>query len=140
MHPEVVGAVLRERQIKSEKDRPIPTSRDVLCGRGRPFQFHEGNLRLAALVDQHRARYIEAGSMYGKKNIICEEIVDFVSKSGGRFMKHKNSNDLNEGWEIVSADVARDKVSHSFRTTKRGKKNVPTSQQPWPRPRTWRSS
>ena len=113
---------LKEIQTQREEIRIVPTSKDVLLGRGRPFQFHVGNLRLAALIDQHRSRYTEAGSTYGKKNIICDEIVDLIHESGGRFLKQKDSNNPPEGWEVVRMDVARDKVSHSFRTTKRTKR------------------
>ena len=110
---------LIELRANGEDSRIVPSSRDVLLGRGRPFQFHEGNLRLSVMIDQHRARYTEAGSTYGKKNVICDEIVELIQESGGRFLKHKNSSNPMDGWENVSQDVAREKVSHSFRTKKK---------------------
>ena len=104
----------------------IPTGRDVLLGRGRPFQDHEGNKALAAIIEEHRPLYEEARSTYGKKNIICEDILDIIqTKQRGRFLK-QTTLDGNNGcyeWELVSYDIARDKVSHGFRTKKKEKKN-----------------
>ena len=120
---------LAQRQAKSNAGRIIPSSRDVLLGRGRPYHFHVGNRRLTALIEQQKARYDEAGTTYGKKNSICEEVVDMVHESGGRFLKKQETDTDNNddhdsaGWEVVRREMARDKVSHGFRTINKFKRN-----------------
>ena len=117
------------RQAISYADRIIPTSNDVLLGRGRPFHNHLGNKRLSTLIEQHKARYDEAGTTYGKKNNICEEVVDLVHEAGGRFLKkqdvssHNNGENESSAWEIVGRDMAREKISHGFRTINRFKRS-----------------
>ena len=114
-----------ESRLNDERSKSswiIPTSHDCLLGRGRPFQEHVGNKRLASLIDEQRARYAEAGATYGRKNVICEEIVSMIQKAGGRFLKQRSSDPL-DGWELVGTEIARDKVSHGFRTSKRSKAN-----------------
>ena len=120
---------LARRHATSYADRVIPTSSDVLLGRGRPFHNHLGNKRLTSLIEQHKARYDEAGTTYGKKNNICEEVVDMVHEAGGRFLRKQDAksqtNDESEaaGWEVVGRDLAREKISHGFRTINRFKRN-----------------
>ena len=65
------------------------TVKDVLLGRGRPFFGHPGNLYLFKLVGQYRSRYNDKKTTYGKKNEICDEIVESIHQSGGRFLKQK---------------------------------------------------
>jgi hypothetical protein len=97
----------------------FPLARDVLLGRGRPFQDFPGNLRLASIIDLHRERF-QLG-IYGEKLVICTEVVHIVKVSGGRFLKRNESKD---GWEEVGDIIANEKVSHSFRTS--NKRNAPS--------------
>jgi hypothetical protein len=47
-----------EKDDKSETVVTVlPTKLDVLLGRGRPYQEHHGNRRLATMIDQYRSRY-----------------------------------------------------------------------------------
>ena len=94
----------------------IPRSSDVCLGRGWPYQQFPGNLRLAMIIDQHREQY--QSSDRPNKTAISNRIVRLIKESNGRFItKRKDGTD---GWEIVSDEIAREKVSHGFRTkTKR---------------------
>jgi hypothetical protein len=98
----------------SEKIVSYPVTNDVLLGRGRPFQEFPGNVRLALLIDKYRERYFTAGRC--DKAIISQHLVDTIKESKGRFLKKTTDS---EGWVEVSDDVARDKVSHGFRTKTR---------------------
>jgi hypothetical protein len=92
--------------------KPIfaPTSKDVLCGRGKPFQEHTGNIDLAATIEDYNNQY--KTTKRGGKADICEEIVDCFQSKGGRFLKRL---DTTGEWEEVSNDAAREKVSQGFR-------------------------
>ena len=98
--------------IKSQNIQP--TQNDILCGRGRPFQCHYGNLEFHKLVGEHRDMYSRARR--ARKPEIAQELVQMI-KSGkrgppGRFLKRNN---LAQGWMEVSDEVAQEKVSHALR-------------------------
>jgi hypothetical protein len=100
---------------KTESNRMLePTLRDVLCGRGKPFQDHPGNLRLHKIVNRHQEKYLS--SRRYNKLAITEDIVEEIKKPGNgeaaRFLKR--SEDMS-CWLEVSDDIAREKVSHALR-------------------------
>lgn len=70
----------------------------------------------------NRDRYQRAAR--GAKHAICEEIVDIVKASGGRFLKRDESS---VGWVETNDEIARDKVSHGFRTKTRRNTQASTS-------------
>jgi hypothetical protein len=46
----------------------------------------------------------------GEKTEIAKQVVLAIMNTGGRFLKQAE-----EGWAEVATDIAREKVSHSFR-------------------------
>jgi len=92
----------------------FPLSTDVLLGRGRPFQEFPGNRRLAMLVEQHRNQYQSSDKL--GKTAISLDIVRAIKSGGGRFLKRSEEAG---GWTVVADGVAREKVSHNFRTKTR---------------------
>jgi hypothetical protein len=86
----------------------IPGPYDVLLGRGKLIQEHSGNLRYRHIVENHKERYEKASK--AEKTSIAKEIIQIVKDNGGRFFKKTD-----EGWTEASTEIARDKVSHSFR-------------------------
>ena len=87
----------------------VPFCLDVILGKGLPFQNHPGNKRLRDLVDLNAKRYDKAAK--GDKKGIAQEIVDTIKQSGGYFLKQDGNK-----WIPVENDVARVKVSATFRT------------------------
>lgn len=87
----------------------IPGRLDVLFGRGKPIQGHFGNLRYHALLDHYQHAYEQAKKF--DKMDIAKATVDQVHEYFGRFLKQEAA-----GWIEVDDNVARDKVSHAFRT------------------------
>ena len=103
---------MRKRQENDNSGNPrivVPAHSDILFGRGKPFREHIGNLRLVNLLDEHLARY-EAAKLKEKSGVIAE-MVDIIIKKGGRFLKQEKGV-----WEEVDEKMAREKVSHAFRT------------------------
>jgi hypothetical protein len=114
----VVHLVWLERRRRSESEteeenalsntvEPLPS--DVLLGRGKLIQGHVGNQCYRTIIESHRGRYEQALKV--EKTFIAKEIVQTVKNVGGRFLKQKTDG----GWVEVDTEVARDKVSHSFR-------------------------
>jgi hypothetical protein len=92
----------------------VPGELDVILGRGRAYQNHKGNLRYRHIVESYRQRY-EILSTKREKTQLIKDVVQAVKDGGGRFLRQDSIG----RWIPVDLDMARDKVSHSFRNQKR---------------------
>lgn len=88
----------------------VPTSADILFGRGKPFREHMGNIKLFNLLDDNLHRY-DAAKMKDKSLIIAE-MVELIHGAGGRFLMKEDKH----CWSEVDIKLAKEKVSHAFRT------------------------
>ena len=121
---ELVAAA--EEDAKNNKDQPAPcesavrpNNRDVLFGRGKPFQNHPGNRKMLSYIDQYKRQYNE--SPRDQKRPIVEEIIGVLMSGGGRFLRRYNEDVNSTWWTEVPKQVAFDKVSHAFRSRGRPK-------------------
>lgn len=89
-----------------------PTDHDVLMGRGKRAQFHEGNNKMRLLLEEGLPNYTKTSRERRRRAVLA--VVDAVTNSGGRFLK-KSSND---SWEILPSDSPeiKQKIYHDFRT------------------------
>lgn len=76
--------------------------------------MHIGNMCYRKLIRDCTETYDNV--TYPQKKIITDEIVNIVKQSSGRFLKYSGV-----GWLEVGDDVARLKVSHTFRGVRRTK-------------------
>lgn len=93
-------------------DQPAPF--DVLLGRGRGNQQHDGNRRFQVLINEHQDAYNSFTSREEKTNT-TRSIVHLIKSGGdqpGRFLKY---NGTTSGWEEVSDEAARIKVAQALR-------------------------
>jgi hypothetical protein len=90
----------------------VPARSDVLSGRGKGYFSHVGNVRYRSLIEDLKSKYDKASKE--DKHKITQEVVEIVHQSGGRFLK-----DDGAGWVLVEEEVARLKVSHSFRAARK---------------------
>jgi hypothetical protein len=95
----------------------VPGPRDVLLGRGRLIQENMGNIRYRNLIETYRTKY--NNSRKKEKTRLTVEIIQNVHDAGGRFLKQVNGDGKTTAWVEVSTEVAREKVSHSFRDKRR---------------------
>ena len=101
-----------------------PLSTDVLLGRGRPFQEFAGNIRLAEIIEEHREIYQQSKRKFDKTDI-SNRILKIIKTSNGRFLK---KDDADEGaWVEVSDEMARQKISHCFRSKAKKRWPAPAS-------------
>ena len=91
----------------------VATGKDVLFGRGKPYQVHKGNVRLAEMIEERQDIYHNTNKK--GKTQLSQDIVELIESQGGRFLKKNDSNP--DMWEVVSWMLKRDKVAHGFRTT-----------------------
>ena len=97
---------------QAEKDANCilyPREKDVLVGRGKPYQEFVGNMRLATLVGTYTERF-KALTDRLEKTLLSLEIVKDVQMQGTRFLKRTEA-----GWEVVDDTVAREKVVQALR-------------------------
>eukprot|EP00531_Pseudo-nitzschia_arenysensis_P000828 CAMPEP_0116147466 /NCGR_PEP_ID=MMETSP0329-20121206/17768_1 /TAXON_ID=697910 /ORGANISM="Pseudo-nitzschia arenysensis, Strain B593" /LENGTH=932 /DNA_ID=CAMNT_0003643393 /DNA_START=121 /DNA_END=2919 /DNA_ORIENTATION=+ len=92
----------------------VPGELDILLGRGRGAQNHKGNIHYRQVIETFRSRY-EQIPQKGAKTQLIREVVAVIYDNGGRFLKQDGFG----RWIPVDPEVARDKVSHSFRNQKR---------------------
>lgn len=89
----------------------LPGTRDILLGSGKTVQDHCGNIFLRTHVVAKLEKYQRTAKL--EKNGVAMAIVLDVKQAGGRFLKRANE----EGWWLeVNDEVAREKVSATFRT------------------------
>jgi hypothetical protein len=90
-----------------------PTPNDILFGRGRAMVDHPGNMRLLLLVEENMPFYDAANKE--AKTRLSGTVVQILKKGwSSRFLK-KNATTTG-AWEEVNDMLARNKVSHAFRT------------------------
>ena len=93
----------------------VARANDVVLGRGKSFQNHPGNQRLAKIVEEWNAEYQRANKQ--TKTTISKEIVGYVkNEMGGRFLQKDEENP--EYWRIAADQEGRLKVAHAFRAPK----------------------
>ena len=112
-----VGAGTTSEEYRTD----YATQRDVILGRGKPYQDHPGNLKLANYIEEYRSAYVQADRL--EKTCISWKIVQHVKSLNGRFLK---MDEESEYWVQVSDEVAREKVSHGFRTRHKGSNKATT--------------
>jgi hypothetical protein len=90
---------------------------DVLCGRGAPTNWHEGNQYFRQLVNKHQAAYLAAKRV--EKPEIAILIVQLVKERGGRFLKRTKRPGLGPsghfGWQEIDEHRAYEKVCQALR-------------------------
>jgi hypothetical protein len=99
----------------------LPSLRDVLIGKGKPFQRHPGNVHLRTVIGQYLEKYVDAKKR--DKPAMFWEVVDIVKKSSGRFLK----KDRDGWWIVVTDDEAREKVGKTFTSARMSAKQSPPS-------------
>jgi len=63
----------------------FPSVTDVLCGRGRRYNVHPGNVEFRRIVQERKGEYCLA-SARDRKTEITKEVMDRVASYGGRFL------------------------------------------------------
>ncbi len=115
---------LNESQTLSEALTSIPANEippsDIKFGRGRPLQYHAGNIWFRNLIFEEFERY-ERASKPGKIKL-SKQIVQRVRSEGKQFWKKAETK--SDRWiEVTDDDVVREKVAITFRTERKKVRN-----------------
>ncbi len=87
----------------------MPSTSDVLFGRGKGATVHPGNIRLSLLLESQFSEFESCGRR--QKTVVSEKIVEEMKARGVCFLKKVDGI-----WREVDDSVARAKISHDFRT------------------------
>mmetsp|Transcript_30012 Transcript_30012/g.30511 ORF Transcript_30012/g.30511 Transcript_30012/m.30511 type:complete len:280 (+) Transcript_30012:120-959(+) len=109
-----------------DTNNTAPSELDILLGRGKGVENHQGNICYRKVVESFRTQY-EAIQHKRDKTKFIRDVVDIFYDTGHQFVKKMKDPDPNGcvtsvgtcAWVPVDRHVARDKVSHSFRNAKR---------------------
>lgn len=104
------------KQLEPSNVIKTPNVHDVLLGRGKPFQNHDGNQSMLRIVDMYRKRYHESERAF--KHEIIEEVLDIIKSKGGRFLERIDDFEKSF-WNQVPHRMAYRKVGHAFRSNAR---------------------
>ena len=110
---------MREKQEELARVSPgkpmiiIPSRNDVLFGKGKPVQYHLGNMRFGELLEKNVEQYFSTRRRKEKVAIVTA-IIEEVKKGGGRFLRQDNDGI----WEEVDSRTAFDRVGHGLRNRK----------------------
>ena len=103
---------------KTISDVEIATSKDVLLGRGSPYQTHPGNIRLGRIIETRQFEFNNAPRF--QKTVITWEIVKLIQRDvGGRFLER---DEVTDTWKVCTDEAARSKVSSGFRVLSRSQR------------------
>lgn len=105
-----------KKQVNPSNAIKNPNVHDVLLGRGKPFQNHDGNQNMLRIVDMYRRRYHESERAF--KHEIIEEVLDIIKSKGGRFLERIDDFEKSF-WNQVPHRMAYRKVGHAFRSNAR---------------------
>lgn len=86
------------------------TQNDILCGRGKCFQNHYGNLRMHEIISAYRERYLRSSRL--EKHDLVIDILKRIKREGARFVKPSK---IGDSWVQVDDKCAFEKVSHALR-------------------------
>lgn len=102
-------------QDSSSATTLAPASCDILCGKDKTYNKHQGNQIFREIIVSYQDVYSQAGTKQDKMNITKEIVQNLQGEFGARFLKlHKGQ------WQEISDQMARDKVSHALRFAAKG--------------------
>lgn len=101
--------------------RIVATDKDVLLGRGIPYQNHPGNIRLSKIIEQRLDEFNNASTKFHKTIITWDVLKTVQEEYGGRFLEKDGSSDDDGNfatmtWKVCSNNAARFKVAYGFRS------------------------
>mmetsp|Transcript_19560 Transcript_19560/g.36480 ORF Transcript_19560/g.36480 Transcript_19560/m.36480 type:complete len:489 (+) Transcript_19560:119-1585(+) len=108
-HHEYISKMRKSEMARKRSCIILPGKYDVLLGRGKPLQKHNGNLNYHYVIEGFHSNYEQASKL--EKTKLAKHIVEQIQGQGGRFLKQDETG----CWVEIDDETARTKVSHTFR-------------------------
>lgn len=91
---------------EADTDAVVPTSTDVLCGRGRTYFSHPGNRQFREIVGKSLGAYLDAPTRTQKSKIVKKITIEAL-ENGARFLKQRGKS---KSWYVAGQELAKNKV------------------------------
>jgi hypothetical protein len=85
---------------------------DIVCGRGAPTNYHQGNEEFRYIVEDYQTSYLCAKR--SDKPGVAFKLLEVVKSRGGRFLKRKKASGR-QAWAEVGEKQAYEKVCQALR-------------------------
>lgn len=96
--------------------QPIqPTDIDILCGRGKAFANHPGNIKFTQTIESNLQKYRDTPKRI-QRSVILAGIVDQFLDKGIRFLREDKAAN---SWVELSVEKCHEKVGHALRDLNR---------------------
>ena len=92
-----------------------PTTKDVLCGRGRAYVNNPGNKSFVETARSKVAAYMAARNRVEKSAVVAS-MVQEMTHSGVRFLRFHKAT---QTWEHLTSEQRHAKASHAIRDVER---------------------
>jgi hypothetical protein len=94
-----------------------PNSNDILCGKDKRYEKHNGNLLFRSIIHSYVDSYCSVGHKKSKKSKIVIDILHLSKgKYGSRFLTPiLTASDSVTGWKELNDHKIHDKISHALR-------------------------
>lgn len=106
-HYRLQFASLQDQRSKSLRIN-LPGRNDVLMGKGKPFQYHAGNVAMRSMVASCLQEY--SASERSKKPDFAKKIISNIESKSGHFLR----KDPNGFWVLATADEVQEKLIKMF--------------------------
>lgn len=121
-YPASTGKGRGSANVVQQVTTVVPHRKDVLLGRGRPYQNFTGNRRMLRIVSRYKEEY--STRPRDQKRLFVETVLDAVLQDGTRFLRRVDENDDgSDQWEEVNRTTAAEKVWHALRSKGRSMKS-----------------
>ena len=99
-------------QANGDNNNFRPSSADIILGRGKCFEHHNGNVRLQRIVEGLMPNFIFA--QRGGKKLVVQRVLNQINEEGRRFLKQIRAGTV-RNWEEVDHEIAFEKVAQVSR-------------------------
>jgi hypothetical protein len=89
----------------------VPKAIDVICGRGKAFAKHPGNMMFVEVICSSLKEYASTPSRVEKSDVIYSGVLHFFYDDGIRFLKLDSETNR---YFVLSAERAYEKVGHGI--------------------------
>jgi len=90
-----------------------PTMEDIVFGRGKKYQDHEGNKYMRECVKEYKQLYFALQRF--EKQTLAETIYEKLVEGGARFLRR---DEKTNSWVLVERNLATQKIAHALRCKK----------------------
>jgi hypothetical protein len=118
--------MMQQQQQQQQQIIITPTANDVLCGRGKSYNNHSGNIQFISIVKDHVQTYMNLSSRFEKTLLVRNLVHKLTNEIGTRFLRKSSSTTTTSSttsstststssWYPLNEEETYTKVGHAIR-------------------------